>query len=180
MASLQYAHSLGGVHSVASADASIEAEDDVRPLVTVVVPVRDAGSLDRLVDALERQSLDPSGVEVLIADDGSTDGSTAAAGRDAKVHIRVLTDRPVNSYAARNRGIASARGTVVAYCDSTIAFPLFCEYAVGSEHGRRPRKALVHKRQALVADLLRQATAARESSAAPPVGEEPAEIDRHR
>ena len=27
--------------------------------------------------------------------------------------------------------------TVVAYCDSTIAFPLFCEYAVGSEHGRR-------------------------------------------
>ena len=27
--------------------------------------------------------------------------------------------------------------TVVAYCDSTIAFPLFCEYAVGSENGRR-------------------------------------------
>ena len=38
--------------------------------------------------------------------------------------------------------------TVVAYCDSTIAFPLFCEYAVGSEHGRRPRKELVHKRDA--------------------------------
>ena len=33
--------------------------------------------------------------------------------------------------------------TVVAYCDSTIAFPLFCEYAVGSEHGTRPRKAAV-------------------------------------
>ena len=25
--------------------------------------------------------------------------------------------------------------TVVAYCDSTIAFPLFCEYAIGSERG---------------------------------------------
>ena len=25
--------------------------------------------------------------------------------------------------------------TVVAYCDSTIAFPLFCEYAVGSKYG---------------------------------------------
>ena len=49
--------------------------------------------------------------------------------------------------------------TVVAYCDSTIAFPLFCEYAVGSEHGRRPRKELVHKRDALVADLVRQARA---------------------
>ena len=38
--------------------------------------------------------------------------------------------------------------TVVAYCDSTIAFPLFCEYAVGSPNGRRPRKELVHKRDA--------------------------------
>ena len=35
--------------------------------------------------------------------------------------------------------------TVVAYCDSTIAFPLFCEYAVGSPNGRRPRKELVHQ-----------------------------------
>jgi deoxyhypusine synthase len=52
--------------------------------------------------------------------------------------------------------------TVVAYCDSTIAFPIFCEYAVGSPNGRRPRKELVHKRDALVADLKRQALAARD------------------
>jgi deoxyhypusine synthase len=51
--------------------------------------------------------------------------------------------------------------TVVAYCDSTIAFPLFCEYAIGSKNGRRPRKELVHKREALVAELKRQATAMR-------------------
>ena len=51
--------------------------------------------------------------------------------------------------------------TVVAYCDSTIAFPLFCEYVVGSERGRRPRKALVHRLDDLVADLKRQALAAR-------------------
>jgi deoxyhypusine synthase len=52
--------------------------------------------------------------------------------------------------------------TVVAYCDSTIAFPLFCEYAVASPNGRRPRKELVHQREKLVADLTRQAKAARE------------------
>ena len=51
--------------------------------------------------------------------------------------------------------------TVVAYCDSTIAFPLFCEYAVGSEHGHRPRKELVHKRDEYVAALKREAIAAR-------------------
>ena len=67
--------------------------------------------------------------------------------------------------------------TVVAYADSTIAFPLFCEYAVGSANNRRPRKELVHKRAALVADLLRQAKAAGEEK---PIRDEPAELDRHR
>jgi deoxyhypusine synthase len=50
--------------------------------------------------------------------------------------------------------------TVVAYCDSTIAFPLFCEYVVGSSNGRRPRKELIHRRAALVAALTREARAA--------------------
>jgi hypothetical protein len=50
----------------------------------------------------------------------------------------------------------------VAYVDSTIAFPLFCEYAVGSKNGRRTRKELLHKRAALVADLTSQAKAALE------------------
>jgi deoxyhypusine synthase len=66
--------------------------------------------------------------------------------------------------------------TVVAYCDSTIAFPIFCEYAIGSEHARRRRRELVHKRDELVADLVRQAKSAGEA----PVEAEPAEIDRHR
>jgi len=47
--------------------------------------------------------------------------------------------------------------TVVAYCDSTIAFPLFCEYAVGSEHSRRPRKELVGRRRELVETLKQEA-----------------------
>jgi deoxyhypusine synthase len=50
--------------------------------------------------------------------------------------------------------------TVVAYADSTIAFPLFTEYAVGSKNGRRQRKNLLHKRDELVAALKREAIAA--------------------
>jgi deoxyhypusine synthase len=57
--------------------------------------------------------------------------------------------------------------TVVAYCDSTIAFPLFCEYVVGSEPGRRQRKALVHRRDELVAALKREARARKEHQASP-------------
>jgi deoxyhypusine synthase len=56
--------------------------------------------------------------------------------------------------------------TVVAYVDSTIAFPLFCEYAVGSSNGRRPRKELYHKRKELVAALTKEAKAARENKKA--------------
>ena len=69
--------------------------------------------------------------------------------------------------------------TVVAYVDSTIAFPLFCEYAVGAPTGRRPRKELFHKRAEMVADLLRQAKG---TSGDKPITEAPAgaEIDRHR
>jgi deoxyhypusine synthase len=51
--------------------------------------------------------------------------------------------------------------TVVAYADSTIAFPLFCEYAVGHKNGRRPLKRLVHRRADLVAALHAEAVRAR-------------------
>ena len=47
--------------------------------------------------------------------------------------------------------------TAVAYCDSTIAFPLFCEYVVGHKNGKRPRKALLSKRVELVNALEREA-----------------------
>jgi deoxyhypusine synthase len=55
--------------------------------------------------------------------------------------------------------------TVVAYCDTTIAFPLFCEYAVGSEPGRRERKSLYHQRAALLAELERQASSGADTRA---------------
>jgi len=57
--------------------------------------------------------------------------------------------------------------TAVAYCDSTIAFPLFCEYVVGSTHSRRPRKELVHKRDQLVEQLKHEATLAGQPESEP-------------
>jgi deoxyhypusine synthase len=65
--------------------------------------------------------------------------------------------------------------TVVAYCDSTIAFPLFCEYAIASSQGRRARKELYHKRDALLADLVRQGKSAHAERTAADTT-----VDRHR
>jgi deoxyhypusine synthase len=70
--------------------------------------------------------------------------------------------------------------TVVAYADSTIAFPLFCEYAVGSAHGTRERKNLYLKRHQLVADLKRQATEAGKRQAHPEPSETMPDLERHR
>jgi deoxyhypusine synthase len=71
--------------------------------------------------------------------------------------------------------------TVVAYVDSTIGFPLFCEYVVGSERSRRERKGLVHRRGELVAALLEQA---REAARRPKEPEEQTDtmppLERHR
>ena len=71
--------------------------------------------------------------------------------------------------------------TVVCYCDSTIAFPLFAEYAVGSKWARRTRRELVHRRDELVATLRREAEAARkrpaEASGDP---ETMPDLERHR
>jgi deoxyhypusine synthase len=70
--------------------------------------------------------------------------------------------------------------TVVTYADSTIAFPLFCEYALASERGRRPRKELYLKREKLVEDLKRQATEAGKAHPRPEPLDVMPDLERHR
>ena len=62
------------------------------------------------------------------------------------------------------------RDTVVAYCDSTIAFPILCEYVVGSENARRQPRRLVDHLDALVAELERQARSRRDHNGSPRPG----------
>ena len=92
-------------------------EDVPDPLVSVIVPVRDGGQLlDSLLAAFGRQTLPRTQFEVVIADDGSSDPPVALETEDG--HIRVLPGPPVNSYSARNRGVAASRGKILAFCDA--------------------------------------------------------------
>lgn len=88
-------------------------------LVSVVVPVRnDRGRyLRELIQALERQSIGRERFEVLIGDDGSTDGSTEGLSTPDG-WVRVLGGPPRNSYAARNRAARAARAPAIAFVDS--------------------------------------------------------------
>ncbi len=91
------------------------------PGVSVVVPVRDAaGTLPGCLQALA--GLNPAPLEILLLDNGSTDGSLAIlrafAARRAGVPTRVLEESRPGAAAARNAGIREARGDVVAFTDA--------------------------------------------------------------
>ena len=83
---------------------------------SVVVPVRDgARVIGRCVSALARQSLDREAFEVIVVDDGSRDGTAREAAREG---VRVITRDGAGAPAARNAGIAVARGRWVAFTDA--------------------------------------------------------------
>ena len=96
-------------------------------LVSVVIPVRnERRHLPEQLQALARQTY-AAPWEVIVVDDGSTDGSGAIARSFASVLPRLrLVELPrrrgIN--AARNAGVAAARGDVVAFCDADdVAVP---------------------------------------------------------
>ena len=99
------------------------------PLVSVIVPAYNAGpflaaTLESVLDQTHRA------FEVLVVDDGSTDETATIAAayavRDSR--IRPLTQANAGVAAARNRGIAEARGEFIAPIDADdIWFPEFLE-----------------------------------------------------
>lgn len=85
------------------------------PRVSVVVPTRNRlGTLRRALTGVEAQRF--RDFEVLVIDDGSTDG-TAAWLHAERPGVRVLATGGAGSAAARNAGIEHARGELVAFLD---------------------------------------------------------------
>jgi GT2 family glycosyltransferase len=85
-------------------------------LVSVVVPTRNrAGLLRRTLHSIcSQQTVE---IEVIVVDDASTDGTPDVA-RSADPRVRVVRrPEPSGVSAARNDGIAAARGHWVAFCD---------------------------------------------------------------
>ncbi len=89
----------------------------IGPVVSVVIPTWDRREVAS--DAVE-SALDQSfeAVEVVVVDDGSTDGTADALEREFGDRIRLVRRPHEGISAARNAGIAHARGTIVAFLDS--------------------------------------------------------------
>lgn len=83
---------------------------------SVIVPAFNvAGTLARALQSAFDQK--PPPLEVIVVDDGSTDGTETTA-RSFGDRIRFLTQPNAGAAAARNRGLEAARGEYVAFLDA--------------------------------------------------------------
>ena len=106
----------GNVGTATEADSS-------RPFVSVVVPVlHDVRGIRTCLEALLGQTYPSDRYEIIVADNGSMDGTrTVVEQLRARAGSRlrlVVEDRIRTSYAARNRAIGVARGEVLAFTDA--------------------------------------------------------------
>ncbi len=100
------------VAEMAEAVRSIE-----RPLVTVVMPVRDrADTIGAAIRSVLEQSY--RDLELLVVDDGSVDRTVEVVRSFDDPRLRLIQQPPVGVCRARNRAIAQAGGRYLAYLDS--------------------------------------------------------------
>jgi glycosyltransferase involved in cell wall biosynthesis len=92
----------------------------VGPLVSVVIPVFNGERfLREAVQSVLDQKYSP--VEIIVVDDGSTDG-TATVARSLET-VRYLYQTNQGPAAARNRGIEQAKGSLIAFADADDLWP---------------------------------------------------------
>lgn len=98
-------------------------------LVTVVVPIYNVENyLEQCVKSIMRQTYQT--LQIILVDDGSTDGSGEICDRLAKEDSRIEVVHQVNGglSAARNTGIDLAKGTYISFVDSDdFIEPVFIE-----------------------------------------------------
>lgn len=87
------------------------------PRVSVIIPVfNDAAGIGKCLDALGRQSYPGTLVEVIVVDNGSEPPMRLAQGHSDGA--RLIACESPGSYSARNAGITSAQGDVLAFTDA--------------------------------------------------------------
>lgn len=106
--------------------------------LSVIIPLYECGDhIGRSIDSVLRQGFREGEVEILVIDDGSTDQGPAKVQALAAVHkcIRLISQPHAGMAAARNRGLAEARGKYVYFmnggdylvCTALPAMVTICE-----------------------------------------------------
>ncbi len=86
--------------------------------ISVIVPhYNDLANLDRCLAALQAQTMDPSRIEIVVADNTSPQGEAAVAAVVAG-RARLVTVAERGAGPNRNGGVAASRGEILAFIDS--------------------------------------------------------------
>jgi dolichol-phosphate mannosyltransferase len=107
---------------------SYVSEQKQTPQITIILPTyNEAGNIEKLIDrTLQALGNDPSGVEIIVVDDDSPDGTWCLAAQKAEMEERVrLIHRQGKGglTSAISRGIGEARGQWVGWMDCDMSMP---------------------------------------------------------
>ncbi|USQ86279.1 glycosyltransferase family 2 protein [Streptomyces phaeoluteigriseus] len=107
-----------------------------RPTVSVVIPTRDKADSLRLVLTCLARQVCPEPHEIVVVDDGCTDGTAdVVAAAAARLPVRTVAGPRAGRAAARNAGAAAARGGLLLFLDDDILLPPAALAAHVTEHG---------------------------------------------
>ncbi|HEX7083270.1 MAG TPA: glycosyltransferase [Gaiellaceae bacterium] len=114
------------------------------PLVSVVVPTRDAGELlEPCLASLRDCDYPADRREVIVVDNVRRSSATADFLQCAFPWVRYVREESPGSASARNRGLAEARGTIVAFLDDDTVVDRFWLAEVAKGFALAPRVGCV-------------------------------------
>jgi len=94
--------------------------------ISVIIPVlNNKNGLIDTIDAVMNQSIHQNQYEVIVSDNGSTDGTLDVINQYIKKHpqLVLVQEKNKSSYAARNKAILKANGFILAFIDANMTCP---------------------------------------------------------
>jgi len=141
--------------------------DQVAPIVSVVIPLfNKKATIERAVRSILDQGVE--NVEIIVVDDGSTDGSPDLVESLALANVRLLRQPNGGPGSARNTGVKASKASIVAFLDAddewlsgflraavdaletSKAVAYACGYDAGDYRSERPNKIALLGKQAFV------------------------------